>query len=452
MNKKKFILCAISVLSLDLGYVASTANAQTSQSSDTRIGCVYRTQTGARFIDASTRNRDEVANDIQAIHKQGINGLVDPCLAGQTRNVPAAVYQAMARRSPTTFQVLVPQPASVDQATTATSRSLGQFPPAAGFRFRYAYLNLDALAPSGFFPLFIPVGITDNNRVVGNVYDNDFNGFLAIYERGAIKVLSPGAFPTAVSHLGNIGGYVITDPNQGLTQAALFREHSIELIPRAPGEISSLVFTINDFGVAIIGSFDANGQGTPYIYANGKLRPLNLNLEGNTVIATINNFGTVVGYRYLNGIYTAYRHNIITGHTTLLPPLPTEPHSWALGVNDLGDVVGYSFVISGLERIGIWNPGARFETYFTEGTPEYPTISNFLLINNSRLIVITLSFNDPQSYIVPRKGTRLALADLIDYDATADGAPRWIFGLNNSGAMTGTTFLVDFLITPKLSW
>ena len=69
-------------------------------------------------------------------------------------------------------------------------------------------------------------------------------------------------------------------------------------------------------------------------------------------------------------------HDTRSGITTLLHPLYTEPEAWALGINDRGDVLGYSFIPGATERIGVWDASGHFSTRFVEGTPEVPTISN----------------------------------------------------------------------------
>ena len=94
----------------------------------------------------------------------------------------------------------------------------------------------------------------------------------------------------------------------------------------------------------------------------------------------------------------------------MLDRLPTEPHAWGQAINRHGDVLGYSFVFGGLTRIGVWR-GATFQTYFVEGTPEFPTVSNRLKWNERGMIVIT-DTTDLNSYLVPRPNQRLNLADL----------------------------------------
>ena len=73
---------------------------------------------------------------------------------------------------------------------------------------------------------------------------------------------------------------------------------------------------------------------------------------------------------------------------------------------------------AGEESIGIWRKAA-FETWFVEATPQYPTISNRLRWNGGNMIVITHT-SDLNSYLVPRPGIRLNLADLTDTPADMD--------------------------------
>jgi hypothetical protein len=99
----------------------------------------------------------------------------------------------------------------------------------------------------------------------------------------------------------------------------------------------------------------------------------------------------------------------------VLDPVAGNRDSWGQGINRRGDVLGYSWG-AGPERIGVWR-GTAFETWFVEGTPAFPTISNRLLWNERGEIVITetlRSGGDPNSYLVPRPGVRLRLADISD--------------------------------------
>ena len=105
--------------------------------------------------------------------------------------------------------------------------------------------------------------------------------------------------------------------------------------------------------------------------------------------------------------------------------------AWGLGINTHGDVLGYSFVLGAPyhERIGVWDPNGDFKTYFDE------TISSDALVfNDNNLIVITLARNN--SYLVPKPGVRLNLADLVENLPSGQNL-RYIFDINNHGDMLG---------------
>jgi len=144
------------------------------------------------------------------------------------------------------------------------------------------------------------------------------------------------------------------------------------------------------------------------LYADGK--STNLDLDADAVNnLDVNAQGLVSGT--INGS-RAFRHDPRTGETTILDPLPSEDNSWGLGIDSSGNVLGYSFIWGGRERIGYWDLGGTFHEWFVEGIPEVPTLSNALRWNEAGLIVITFSFSDPNSYIVPRPGVRLRLRDI----------------------------------------
>jgi hypothetical protein len=133
-----------------------------------------------------------------------------------------------------------------------------------------------------------------------------------------------------------------------------------------------------------------------------------------------------------------FRFDTREGEATILHPYPgdpTETLAWGQAINERGDVLGYSFTLGVNpyhERIGEWESNGLFDTYLVESDVN----SSKLLFNDGNLIVITLSGGS--SYIVPRPGVRLNLADLVvnlpvgqELSAIAD--------LNNHGDMIGST-------------
>jgi hypothetical protein len=300
-------------------------------------------------------------------------------------------------------------------------------------RRSYQYVSLDAALPEGF-NLFDPVSITNSGRVYGTLCDAE-NCFVAVYHRGEITPLEEG-FAATANNRRTVGGAVLSDPDLGTFQAALFKRDEVELIPPLPDEIFASVSLLTDSRIALVESIDSNGNLSRYLTKRGHVTPLNFGSDFADLL-DINNRGTISGsFRFREDGGRAFRYDPFSGRLTILDPLPTEPESWGLAINKRGDVLGYSFVGGGLERIGVWR-GTRFHTYFVEGTPEFPTVSNSLLWNERGLIVITDASRpagDLNSYLVPRPGVRLNLADLTDRPL-----PAWtnILDINERGDLIG---------------
>jgi hypothetical protein len=94
----------------------------------------------------------------------------------------------------------------------------------------------------------------------------------------------------------------------------------------------------------------------------------------------------------------------------------------------------------------VWERNGLFDTYFVEGDVS----SSKLLFNEDNLIVITLQnsggSSPHNSYIVPRPGVRLNLADLV-VNFPAGQELSSIADLNNHGDMIGSTFTgANFLL------
>lgn len=319
---------------------------------------------------------------------------------------------------------------------------------------RYRYVSLDQIElPSGFL-FFDPIAINNSGLIYGNAYDAFVVPHVAVYANGAMTVYPEPGVVNAANNAGTVGGSVLIDPSNFIEQAALFHKGQVQLIPRQPGEVTSSVTALNDSGVALVTSLDAVDKPTYVLYRNGRATVLDFGLTNTPAVGVlhINNQGIISGTAVLRGIgYRGFRFDPRSGKTTLLDPLPTEPSAWALDINARGDVLGYSFVSGGLERIGVWNREAEFETYFVEGTAEFPTVSNHLLFNDKNLIVITFVSSPASellrnSYLVPKPGVRLNLAELVE-NLPSQQTLGFIIGMNNRGDLIGLggqgSFLLD---------
>jgi hypothetical protein len=223
----------------------------------------------------------------------------------------------------------------------------------------------------------------------------------------------------------------------------------VEIIPPQPGESFAIVLGLNDNDTAIVQSFDAAGNVTYVLYSDGTAAPINFPSiimnpdlgQGESVCKCINNEGTIEGIAGNHGLFTdarGFRFNPRNGKAMLLntfPGDPTETLAWGEAINEEGDILGYSFVSKPAyhERIGVWDKKGTFHTYFVENVS-----SNVLLFNDDKLIVITLFHSPPprKSYIVPKPGIRLNLADLI-VNLPVGTDLFLITGLNNRGDMIG---------------
>ncbi len=302
-------------------------------------------------------------------------------------------------------------------------------PDATGYGYRY--VSLDNAKPAG--ALFVDYfGINTSRNVYGNAFSCDVtcDSTIVVYRNGVTTVLNKG-IGYAVNELGVGGGSVVTDPDNFVEQAALFDRTNVQLIPRRPNEATSHVVKVSDTGIALVESVDATTFASTFsTFSGGRSTVVNLG-SGQGAFLDINNAGVIGGTLFggANGA-RAFRYRP-PGPAQKLSPLPTEPESQGHAINSQGDVLGYSYVPGGIERIGRWRDGT-FVTSFVEGTPVFPTISNRLLWNEAGLIAITQT-NDDRSYIVPRPGVRLNLANLTT------GLPAWtlIADMNSLGDLVG---------------
>lgn len=336
-------------------------------------------------------------------------------------------------------------------ATLALILGLTAAPPASatpgqagskGEEFHYRYVSLASACPvpDPSLSFFDPIAIVNSGRIYGNLSTcNDVTCLtqVAFCAHGTLTALQPGA-ARAANKEGTIGGSVLIDPDNFIEQAALFRGDRVELIPPQPGEFTSFVTALNDSGMALVTSYDATSfQPTFLLYKNGQLTPLDF-LSNFTHFLKINNQGIISGTDLAAG--RGFRFDTHTGKTTQLNPQPTETYAWALDINKRGDVLGYSFKygimgIGYIERIGVWNRKGEFKTYVVEGSN-----SSRLVFTDDNLIVITDVRSPPadagNSYLVPKPGVRLNLADLVG-NLPAQQIPSNIIDINNHGDMIG---------------
>jgi hypothetical protein len=353
---------------------------------------------------------------------------------GQAVQIPEAVYEAISKAS--SGHMLALPPMALRQRPNDKLRSM-RLPT-----YQYRIFDLDL--PPGAAG-FQAVALSQNGTVSGTLYylqeDGNVINKIANYRHGRFTVLQEGLAGTA-NDWGTVGGFVLTDPVNFMGRAALFKHGHTRLLPQPPGSVHSEVIQLNNVGQALIRSFDNAGIEAISFFDGKRVTPLDFGSQVTGVlVARLGNRGIVVGSAETALGYRGFRLDPRTGDVSLLQPLPTETDAWALGINDRGDILGYSFIWDSIERIGIWDRAGKFHVYFVEGTGEVPTISNSLRFNNRRQIVIT-SITRPDdevgnSYLLPRPGRRVNLAEHVKDLPAQAGALARMLGINNHGDMFG---------------
>jgi hypothetical protein len=279
------------------------------------------------------------------------------------------------------------------------------------------YGQVDITAGPSDLDGWSPLGLSDRSEVFGQGFKCDAQGICAVpllkrKADGRFEKVASNFLGNDVNKYGDVGGCVVKDPVSLAGQAAILRASGkVELIPPLRGETASCITKLSDGCVAVVTSVDASSTVTVYVLEGRRITPITV--AGGSV-EDVNDRGQIAGVISSNpDANRAYRFDSHTGKTTILTPVSTDPHSWAMGINSKGEVLGYSFAFDAIERVGKWNRNDVFETSFVEGTPEFPTVSNRLVWNESGLIIISYSLNDPNTYLVPKPGVRLALSGLV---------------------------------------
>jgi hypothetical protein len=331
--------------------------------------------------------------------------------------------------------------------------------------FRYRYVSLDQLTlPSGY-ATFYPTAIQNGGRVYGTLCDAACNATaLAFFDGGPLTLLPPvppGSFGGPVNARGTVGGSV-TDPATGVVHAALFEGGRVELVPPQPNEAFAFVLSLNDENAALVESDDATGLATFVLYYRGEANVLNfgptvadpLFIKFNGAGHWINDEQIIAGTN-ATGLYSGargFRFDPRTGTATLLDPFPgdpTETVAWGQGINNRGDVLGYSFVATPgstpyHERIGVWDRDGVFQTYFVETID-----SNQLLFNNNKQIVITLTSPAGTSYLIPQPGVREDLATLV-VNLPAGQDIRVVTDMDDQGDMIGVSSTANNFLLKRI--
>jgi hypothetical protein len=309
---------------------------------------------------------------------------------------------------------------------------------------KYRYTSIPTL-PGGTF--VNPYAINRSGHVVGQADSGaGGNAFLFDTRSGRIINLGPG---TAFA-VNDRGWAVGRSPG---FQSVLYRDGMVVPLGSLPGEILAMATSINSHGVAVGFSFRPPRGTSLALYDDGAVVAIDLGpgiAFSHLTFPAINDDGFISGTGFTpERDFRAFRYDTRTGETTIFEPLPGDQHTWGLGINRRGEVLGYSFAFNATEHIGIWDHRGTFRPHFTEGTTQYPTVSNALVFNDWDKIVITQT-TDGTSYIVPSVGKRYDLAPLvINLPAADNNQVPFVTGINDHGLIVGLDSVGGFVLIPQ---
>ena len=182
--------------------------------------------------------------------------------------------------------------------------------------------------------------INDSGQVVGRAG----NGHAFLYSNGTVTDLgSPGPSPSGrygydVNNSGQIVGVDITSSGlSGTFRAFLYSGGNMEFLPIAP---DSQAYAINNSG-QIVGYYSIGGRHHAFQYSDGMMTDLGTLGGNNSYALDINDRGQIIGYSDTSdGKSHAFLYT--DGMMTDLSVLMGTDSGSAIGINNRGDVLGSS--------------------------------------------------------------------------------------------------------------
>jgi probable HAF family extracellular repeat protein len=207
-------------------------------------------------------------------------------------------------------------------------------------------------------------GINDSGQIVGysgttstfanynGVPNPGYNGTAFLYSGGTMTDLSTSvggtsSAATGINNSGQVVGY--STASSGESYAFLYSGGAVTNLGFLGSESgvysSSLAFGINSSGQVVGGSSTNDAGRIAFSYSVGTMTNLGSlpgpNVSGGSAATAINSSGLIVGGSGLPGVANAFLYS--NGTLTNLGTLGgTNPNSLATGINDSGEIVGYS--------------------------------------------------------------------------------------------------------------
>lgn len=180
-------------------------------------------------------------------------------------------------------------------------------------------------------------GINSRGQIVGTSGSNAF-----LYSEFQMKNLGTLGGATSYAYGINRSGQVVghADTKSGTTHAFLYEKGKMADIGTLGGS-NSFAYGINDAGQIVGQAQTTSGTYHAFVYQHGGMTDLGSFAGGNSTAYRINNNGIIVGSSYINATdFHAFSYQ--NGVMKDLGNGPGYTDSEAFGINDKGDIVGYT--------------------------------------------------------------------------------------------------------------
>lgn len=288
--------------------------------------------------------------------------------------------------------------------------------PAAAANTSYTVQGLGTLGGAS-----IARDINDSGQVVGQSLNASGQNRAFLWDDGRMTDLGtlggPTSFARGIDDSGRVVGFSHNSNNR--TRAFLAQNGNMTSLGTLTGFSNSEAWHINDSGAAVGRSFNSTSHGRAVLWKNGQIKDLGASLETTYSEAwSINNRGQVVGESGSGDEKAkAFLYANNTGEVTDLdavgrasdPSVFPYRYSEAMGINDEGQVVGWSY---------------RTTTNVPPSTPSGPEGRAFLYDKDAGVPATVLPLN-------PLDGDLYSRARDIDEAGRAVG---WSRGINGNKA------------------